>query len=184
VFSDSPVGRAARRVGGNGADPWENIMKVFAPLRAGVVLCAALAVVGAAAAPVVAVPDPVKDVCGGQLRDYVGAQGNDTPFEGTVSLTGGGSAYVSIIPLTSDGRVRVEVERSKNDSKYAISDLNVKSDNTGIGTISFKTYAGNAWSTQVECNAGSTRVVRITGQFEVVPGPDDDQVPTFDVSRA
>ncbi|MFJ8477458.1 hypothetical protein [Kitasatospora sp. NPDC094011] len=78
----------------------------------------------------------------------------------------------------------MEIERSATDSRYAISDLNAKANSSGRGVASFKTYAGNGYTTDLTCEAGSTRVVRIIGMFDIDNGPDAVESVDFTAARS
>lgn len=146
-------------------------MKLSPGYKPAATVLGAMILLGGVAAPAMAVPHPVASVCGGQVPDYVGLLGDDAPFEGKVALPGGGTADLSSTPLSADGRVRVEIERNPDDSRYAISRLNIYADSSGSGLIDFKTFAGEGWSSEVNCapvlGAPSTRVTQITGTVEI-----------------
>ena len=150
------------------------------------VVCGAMVLLGGAAvAPAVAVPDPVVDVCGGAVPDYVGLLGTDTAFNGTVTLPAGGTASLTIGPGALAGDVKAEIERNPADSRYAISRLQVDADSSGRGVIGFKTYAGDGWSKSVTCAnpLTPTRVTQISGIVEIFSGVGHVVGAEFSVSR-
>ncbi|WP_156178530.1 hypothetical protein [Saccharothrix sp. ST-888] len=109
------------------------------------------------------------DDCGGLVPDYVGLTSLDKPFVGTPKYPGG-DRLLTITPLSTDGRVKVEAENGAADPRYAISHLVIRANSSGRGVISFSSYAGDGWSTDLKCPAGSTRVSQINGNIEIFNG--------------
>ncbi|WP_157855254.1 hypothetical protein [Kitasatospora purpeofusca] len=136
-------------------------MRVVRRLLVGVVATSALTLNGAAPSDAA----PVANTCGGALQDYIGTGGLDVPFTGTAHASDDRPMTVAPLFLNSS-EVKVEISAGSNESRYAIGPLHLRVDPTGRGQISFDSYAGDGWSTNISCAVG-TRVTAITGRVFV-----------------
>ncbi|MFE3762523.1 hypothetical protein ACFXPI_12265 [Streptomyces sp. NPDC059104] len=131
--------------------------------KSAVILCGTVPLlVALSAAPVGAAP--ILNQCGGEVADYVGTLAPDAAFSATVTI--GGTAYpMTITPKSVEGRVRIEFSNGADNPRYAIDHIVVRANSSGVGQVSFKTYAGDGWSTQVVCGGilAPTRVTQING---------------------
>lgn len=144
-------------------------------------LCSTVCLVGGLAVTPVAA-STVVNRCGGESKDYVGLDTLDKPFQGSLSVNGT-PQDMSITPMGTDGRVKVELNNGKDNPRYAISHLVIRADSTGMGVISFSTFAGDGWSTGLACDKG-TRVTQINGIVEIANGVGDKLGVEFSAKRA
>ncbi|GAQ54699.1 hypothetical protein [Streptomyces acidiscabies] len=132
--------------------------RVLAALCGSALLAGLVATTPAGAAPVV-------NVCGGAVADYTGVSGLDIAFTGSATHNGIDRPLTITPQLLGSNLVKVEIAGGAGDSRFALGNLEIRSNASGRGKILFPSYAGHGWSTDLSCTG--TRVTRIIGKIEV-----------------